>query len=79
MYRVILLLFFLSVQIIGTAQNKIQLVDKKATERTKALFKNLYKLSQQHILFGHQHATGVKGQTEKGRKQNRSDVKSVTG
>ena len=77
MYRVILLLFFLSVQIIGTAQNKIQLVDKKATKETKALFKNLYKLSQQHILFGHQHATeyghGWAGD------DNRSDVKSVTG
>lgn len=77
MYRVILLLFFLSVQIIGTAQNKIQLVDKNATKETKALFKNLYKLSQQHILFGHQHATeyghGWAGD------DNRSDVKSVTG
>ncbi len=58
-----------------TAQYKI--TDTKATAETKALFMNLHKLSQQHILFGHQHATeyghGWFGE------ENRSDVKSVTG
>ncbi len=54
-----------------------QLIDKNATAETKALYKNLDKLSRQHILFGHQHATeyghGWMGDA------NRSDVKSVTG
>ena len=58
-------------------QNKLQLVDKDATTETQALYNNLHKLSQQHILFGHQHATeyghGWQGD------ENRSDVKSVTG
>jgi mannan endo-1,4-beta-mannosidase len=52
-------------------------VDKNATKETKALFKNLMKLSEDHTLFGHQHATeyghGWSGD------ENRSDVKSVTG
>lgn len=52
-------------------------IDKKATAETKALFKNLKKLSKKHTLFGHQHAT------EYGRgwrnEPDRSDVKSVTG
>lgn len=77
MYQLILLLILLSVQITGAAQHKIQLVDKNATKETKALHRNLHKLSQQHILFGHQHATeyghGWTGE------ENRSDVKSVTG
>ncbi|HEU4903399.1 MAG TPA: glycosyl hydrolase, partial [Flavisolibacter sp.] len=53
------------------------LVDGKATPETKALFRNLLSLSQEHTLFGHQHATeyghGWAGE------ENRSDVKSVTG
>jgi mannan endo-1,4-beta-mannosidase len=56
------------------AQN---LIDAKATVETKALFKNLGKLSENHTLFGHQHATeyghGWSGD------ENRSDVKSVVG
>jgi len=52
-------------------------VDKKATAETRALYKNLKKLSEKHIIFGHQHATeyghGWFGD------QDRSDVKSVTG
>jgi mannan endo-1,4-beta-mannosidase len=56
---------------------KIKLIDKAATKETKALFNNLYKLSQKHILFGHQHATeyghGWAGDSD------RSDVKSITG
>ncbi|RYY11177.1 MAG: beta-mannosidase [Chitinophagaceae bacterium] len=59
------------------AQVKLKLADAKATVETKALFYNLKKLSQQHILFGHQHATeyghGWYGDAD------RSDVKSVTG
>lgn len=53
------------------------LIDKDATKETKALFKNLYALSKNYILFGHQHATeyghGWSGD------EDRSDVKSVTG
>jgi mannan endo-1,4-beta-mannosidase len=53
------------------------LVDEKATAETKALFNNLRTLSENHTLFGHQHATeyghGWAGD------ENRSDVKSVTG
>ena len=52
-------------------------IDAKATKETGALYVNLKKLSEQHILFGHQHATqyghGWFGDT------GRSDVKSVTG
>jgi mannan endo-1,4-beta-mannosidase len=54
-----------------------KLVDAKATAETRALFTNLMKLSKQHTLFGHQHATeyghGWSGD------EDRSDVKSVTG
>lgn len=52
-------------------------IDKNATRETKNLFNNLMKLSKDHTLFGHQHAT------EYGRgwvgDENRSDVKSVCG
>lgn len=52
-------------------------IDAKATKETKALYYNLGKLSAEHILFGHQHATeyghGWSGEAD------RSDVKSVTG
>ena len=55
----------------------MQLVDKNATKETNALFTNLFELSKEHILFGHQHATqyghGWYGEAD------RSDVKSVTG
>src|SRR5687767_5015226 len=60
-----------------TGTEQLQLVDKNATEETKALFHNLKRLSVNHTLFGHQHATeyghGWAGD------QDRSDVKSVTG
>lgn len=52
-------------------------IDKKATKETKALYKNLKKLSKDHVLFGHQHATEYGHGWSEG--QNRSDVKSVTG
>ena len=52
-------------------------IDKKATKETVALFHNLMKLSENHTLFGHQHATeygrGWSGDSD------RSDVKSVVG
>lgn len=67
----------LPVSIASFSQTKMKLIDPLATKETKALFKNLHKLSQNHILFGHQHATeyghGWVGD------ENRSDVKSVTG
>ena len=54
-----------------------KLIDPDATKETKALYSNLHKISEKHILFGHQHATeyghGWFGE------DNRSDVKSVTG
>lgn len=57
--------------------SKAQLIDKKATKETVALFKNLKELSKNHTLFAHQHATeyghGWYGD------ENRSDVKSVCG
>ena len=66
------LLYFLLIPLMGVAQ-----IDKNATPETKALYKNLKELSENHILFGHQHATeyghGWSGE------QGRSDVKSVTG
>jgi mannan endo-1,4-beta-mannosidase len=53
------------------------IIDANATNETKALYYNLAKLSEKHILFGHQHATqyghGWYGDPD------RSDVKSVTG
>jgi mannan endo-1,4-beta-mannosidase len=54
-----------------------KLVDRNATAETKALFKNLMKLSKDHTLFGHQHATEY-GHGWAG-VEDRSDVKSVTG
>ncbi|HYF66959.1 MAG TPA: glycosyl hydrolase [Ohtaekwangia sp.] len=56
---------------------ELKLIDSQATPETRSLFINLKKLSEKHILFGHQHATeyghGWYGE------ENRSDVKSVTG
>lgn len=52
-------------------------IDEMATKETRALYKNLFQLSANHTLFGHQHATeyghGWAGDVD------RSDVKSVTG
>ena len=67
--------FFISNTI--KAQNEFKLIDANSTKETKALAKNLKKLSEKYILFGHQHATeyghGWYGD------ENRSDVRSVTG
>jgi mannan endo-1,4-beta-mannosidase len=67
-------LFF---SVISFSQKKLSLIDDKATKETKALFENLDRLSEDHILFGHQHATeyGHGWYGDPGR----SDVKSVTG
>lgn len=52
-------------------------IDKNATKETVNLYRSLWKLSEKHTLFGHQHATeyghGWEGDAD------RSDVKSVTG
>lgn len=52
-------------------------IDSRASNETVALFQNLMKLSENHVLFGHQHATeyghGWYGDAD------RSDVKSVCG
>ncbi len=73
-------LFALIMSVFSAGQSLAQKgrpIDKKATTETKALFRNLKKLSKKHTLFGHQHAT------EYGRgwfnEPGRSDVRSVTG
>lgn len=54
-----------------------QLLDRKATKQTRALYVNLFHVAQHGILFGHQDgdAYGVRWQAESGR----SDVKEVVG
>lgn len=69
---VLLILFFL------TYLSAQTLTDSKATKETKALYNNLHKLAEKHILFGHQHATEY-GHGWVGSDFSRSDVKSVTG
>src|SRR6188508_1875408 len=75
-YRLTIFISLVS-SLFSFSQNKMKLVDSKATNETQALYRNLHKLSKKHILFGHQHATeyghGWYGD------ENRSDVKSVTG
>ncbi|TMI69224.1 MAG: beta-mannosidase [Bacteroidetes bacterium] len=77
MKRMIMILCLLFFSAISFSQKKLRLVDDKATKETKALFDNLALLSEDHILFGHQHATeyGHGWYGDPGR----SDVKSVTG
>ena len=74
--RIYCLFIFLLMLNICLAQN-VRLIDANATSETKALYYNLHRLSKDHILFGHQHATeyghGWQGE------EDRSDVKSVTG
>lgn len=76
LYLILSAFLFFGTSSVG-AQQTAALLDSKATEETKALFRNLKKLSQKSILFGHQHATeyghGWSGE------EDRSDVKSVTG
>ena len=73
---VLLLVFIITFSdVVDAKRNKP--IDSHATKETKALFDNLKKLSKDHTLFGHQHATqyghGWAGE------EGRSDVKSVTG
>lgn len=74
----VITILLLCIVINAAAQKKQpKLIDKQATKETKALYENLFKLSKDHVLFGHQHATeyghGWMGDS------GRSDVKSVTG
>ncbi|MFB2120537.1 glycoside hydrolase family 26 protein [Parapedobacter sp. 2B3] len=71
------------------ADIKLELVDKDASDETAALFYNLKRVAEEHILFGHQDATkrGVDGDgMEWANEQHlptvateKSDVKTVTG
>lgn len=82
-----LTLIFLVLAILGCTHGKgenatsekvtPQLITLKATLQTQALYKNLTKLSANHLLFGHQNTTayGVNWTDE----EDRSDVKDVTG
>ena len=76
MKQIFVVYFLLSLPWVSLAQPD-ELIDAHATKETKALHKNLVKLSKEHSLFGHQHATeyghGWAGD------EDRSDVKSVTG
>jgi len=76
-YTVVIHLLLLLVSTISYGQRNMNLIDPKATEETKALYRNLHKLSEKHILFGHQHATEYGHGWYGG--DDRSDVKSVTG
>jgi mannan endo-1,4-beta-mannosidase len=71
----VLVFVLFSLSLVQAQKNKP--IDARATRQTKALYHNLRKLSRQHTLFGHQHATeyghGWAGEAS------RSDVKSVTG
>jgi mannan endo-1,4-beta-mannosidase len=74
----IIISFLISIAIFHSAGAQgLQLIDPKATAQTKALYENLYLISREHTLFGHQHATEY-GHGWQGDK-NRSDVKSVVG
>lgn len=76
MKKIFVVILFIAMCHLTQAQKR-KTIDSDATRETKALFKNLTKLSKRHTLFGHQHATeyghGWSGEAD------RSDVKSVTG
>jgi mannan endo-1,4-beta-mannosidase len=71
------LLIFSLMSAKGLNAQKRTPIDAEATKETKALYHNLKRLSKEHTLFGHQHATeyghGWAGD------EDRSDVKSVVG
>ncbi len=73
----ILVLIFGNLSAIDISKMKSNLVDKNATNETKALFHNLKTLAQFQTLFGHQEATSY-GHAWMG-DADRSDVKDVTG
>ncbi|HYF66759.1 MAG TPA: glycosyl hydrolase [Ohtaekwangia sp.] len=70
----IIFIFLLAGYFPAVAQN---LIDKKATQETKSLYNNLFKISDKGFMFGHQDgdAYGVGWNAEPGR----SDVKEVCG
>ena len=72
----IFLVIFVSTLLLSSSIHS-QTIDSKATKETIALFKNMKKLSENHTMFAHQHATeyghGWRGD------EDRSDVKSVCG
>lgn len=74
-FSLLLLLIVVASSIAVAQKNKP--IDRKATRETRKLYKSLRKLSKNHTLFAHQHATeyghGWAGE------EDRSDVKSVTG
>lgn len=76
LHGILILTIILLCPALSVAQKK-KPIDKKATPETKALFKNLHKLSDNHTLFGHHNATEY-GHGWVGDKD-RSDVKSVCG
>lgn len=74
--RIILFFILLSLGKLCLAQ-KPKLIDKRATEQTQALYRNLKRWSTDHVLFGQHDATSYGHGWEGDR--GRSDVKSVTG
>jgi len=76
MFLIFLVLSTCSMQLIGQSKQMLP-IDKKATNKTKALYSNLKTLTSDHVLFGHQDdlAYGVDWKSEPGR----SDVKDASG
>lgn len=75
--RVLFSFCLLVLLVLPAAAQRNKPIDKAATRETKKLYKSLRKLSKNHTLFAHQHAT-VYGHGWEG-DEDRSDVKSVTG
>ena len=77
MNRLLILLVPALLCFFSVSAQKVNPINSKATKETRALFLNMKKLSKDHTLFGHQHATeyGHGWMNE----ENRSDVKSVCG
>jgi len=77
--------FFLIILLSLSIAKAQELIDPKATKETKALYKNLYQLSEKYTLFGHQDdlAYGVKWDHRTHRMSNKkeahpmSDIKDV--
>lgn len=77
MNRLLILLIPVFLCFFSVSAQKVNPIDSKSTKETRALFRYMKKLSKNHTLFGHQHATeyGHGWMNE----ENRSDVKSVCG
>ncbi|HEY0742914.1 MAG TPA: glycosyl hydrolase [Chryseosolibacter sp.] len=75
--RIAIVLFVCLVGGTPVKSQRLKLIDKNATAETKALFQNLFDLSKNHTLFGHQHATEYgHGWSDD---EDRSDVKTIVG